>query len=163
MGTTCSKPKPQYQRVAICASLLACHRLTCEQHRSFLSCIVTGDKKWCLYANVRKGKEWLSPNKRRTASRHACTCLYRTIIQPFHFVVKFYFLHNSHTVRMQFFYVAARCNLLLGTAIPCDKDFFGEANDPSSTPRIVVSGRFGLAPPWTSNKVLVVSKLFSEY
>ena len=34
-------------RVAICTSLLARHRL-------FLSIIVTGDEKWCLYANIRK-------------------------------------------------------------------------------------------------------------
>ena len=30
------------------ASLLARHRLAREQHRPFLSCIVTGDEKWCL-------------------------------------------------------------------------------------------------------------------
>ena len=53
------------QRVAICAYLLAHHRLAHEQHRPFLSCIVTDDEKWCLYANIRKRKEWLSPNKRR--------------------------------------------------------------------------------------------------
>ena len=54
------------QRVAICASLLARHRLAREQHRPFLSCIVTGDEKWCLYVNIRKRKEWFSPNKRDT-------------------------------------------------------------------------------------------------
>ena len=53
------------QRVAKCASQLACHRLAREQHRALLSCIVTGDEKWCLYDNIRKRKEWLSPNKRR--------------------------------------------------------------------------------------------------
>ena len=42
------------QQVAICVSLLACHLLTCKQHRPFLSCIVIGDKKWCLYANIKK-------------------------------------------------------------------------------------------------------------
>ena len=52
-------------RLAICASLLARHRLSLEQRRPFLSCIVTGDKKWCLYANIRKRKEWLSPNKKQ--------------------------------------------------------------------------------------------------
>ena len=51
------------QRVAICASLLARHRLAREQHRSFVSSIVTGDGKWCLYADIRKTKEWLNPNK----------------------------------------------------------------------------------------------------
>ena len=51
------------QRVAICASLFARHWLIREQHRLFLSCIVTGDEKWCLYANVMKRKKWLSPKK----------------------------------------------------------------------------------------------------
>ena len=50
--------------VAICATLLARHQLA-RKHQSFLPCIVTGDKKWCLYANIRKIKKWLSPNKRR--------------------------------------------------------------------------------------------------
>ena len=40
--------------VATCASLLARHRLTRGQHRPFLSCIVTGEEKWCLYTNIRK-------------------------------------------------------------------------------------------------------------
>ena len=53
------------QQVAICAPLPACHRLACDQHRPFLSCIVTGDKKWCLYANIRKRKEGLSPDIRK--------------------------------------------------------------------------------------------------
>ena len=54
------------QRVAICASLLAHHRLVREQYRQFLSSyIVTGDEKWCHYANIRKRKEWLSPNNWR--------------------------------------------------------------------------------------------------
>lgn len=60
------------QRVAICASLLARHRLAREQHRPFLSCIVTGDEKWCLYTNIRKRKEWLSPNKKATPRTKAC-------------------------------------------------------------------------------------------
>ena len=38
----------------------ACLSMACE-HQSFLSCIITGDVKWCLFANVRKRKEWLSP------------------------------------------------------------------------------------------------------
>ena len=50
--------------VAISASLLACYWLA-REHRPFLSCIVTRDEKWCLYAKIRKRKEWLSPNKRR--------------------------------------------------------------------------------------------------
>ncbi|KAJ4437708.1 hypothetical protein ANN_17853 [Periplaneta americana] len=53
------------QRVAISASLLAHHRLSREQHQTFLSNIVTGDEKWCLYANIRKRKERLSPNKKQ--------------------------------------------------------------------------------------------------
>ena len=51
------------QQVAICASLLACHRLAHEQHRPFQSCIVTGDKKWCLYANIRKIRKTLKGRK----------------------------------------------------------------------------------------------------
>ena len=42
------------QEVVIHASLLAHHLLAHEKHRLFLSCIVTGDEKWCLYANIRK-------------------------------------------------------------------------------------------------------------
>ena len=61
------------QRLAICASLFTRHRLAREQHRPFLSCIVTGDEKWCLYANTRKRKEWLIPNKRRICRK--CTNL----------------------------------------------------------------------------------------
>ena len=58
------------QRVAICASLLAHHRLA-HEHRPFLSCIFNGDEKWCLYANIRKRKEWLSPNKRRICRKYS--------------------------------------------------------------------------------------------
>ena len=61
--------KYKNQRLAICVSLLARHRLTREQHRSFLSCVVTGDEKWPLYANIRNGKEWMSPNKRRISRK----------------------------------------------------------------------------------------------
>ena len=46
------------QRVVICASMLARHRLAREQRRLFLSNIVTGEEQWCLYANIRKRKEW---------------------------------------------------------------------------------------------------------
>lgn len=59
-------PNQKNQRVAICASLLARHQLARDQHRPFLSNIVTGDEKWCLYINIRKRKEWLSPNKKAT-------------------------------------------------------------------------------------------------
>ena len=54
------------QRVTICASLLARHRLARQQHRPFLSQIVTGDEKWCLYINIKNRKEWLSPNEQAT-------------------------------------------------------------------------------------------------
>ena len=70
MGTTCSKPKPQ--KSAEATSLLASNRLAREQHRPFLSPIVTGDKKWCLYANIRKRKEWLSSNKKKTPRTKTC-------------------------------------------------------------------------------------------
>jgi hypothetical protein len=53
------------QRVAICASLLACHHLA-RQHQPFLSCNITGDEKWCLYINFKQRKEWLSPDKQAT-------------------------------------------------------------------------------------------------
>ena len=46
------------------ASLLARHPLACEQHRPFISSIFIVDEKWCLYANIRKRKELLSPNKK---------------------------------------------------------------------------------------------------
>jgi hypothetical protein len=49
------------QSVAICASLLAR-----QKHQSFLSCIVTGDEKWCLYVNFKQRKEWLGPDKQAT-------------------------------------------------------------------------------------------------
>ena len=52
------------QQVAIFVSLLAPHRLAREQHRLFLSCIITGDEEWCFYPNIRKRKEWLSQKKR---------------------------------------------------------------------------------------------------
>ena len=58
IGTACSKPKPQKSAGGhIRASLLARHRLARKQHTSFLSCIVTGDEKLCLYANISKRKE----------------------------------------------------------------------------------------------------------
>jgi histone-lysine N-methyltransferase SETMAR len=54
------------QRVAICASLLAHHRLARQQPQYFLSRIITGDEKWCLYVNFKQRKEWLSPDKQAT-------------------------------------------------------------------------------------------------
>ncbi|XP_049952507.1 histone-lysine N-methyltransferase SETMAR-like [Schistocerca serialis cubense] len=54
------------QQVAICGSLLACHQLAREQHQLVLSCIITCDKKWCIYVNIRKRKEWLTLNKAAT-------------------------------------------------------------------------------------------------
>jgi histone-lysine N-methyltransferase SETMAR len=47
------------QRVTACASLLARHRQAAAEHRPFLSLIVTGDEKWCLYVNMKQRKEWV--------------------------------------------------------------------------------------------------------
>lgn len=55
------------QRVNICASLLARHRQARDQHRPFLSQIITGDEKWCLYINIRQRKEWASRNEQATS------------------------------------------------------------------------------------------------
>ena len=65
MGTACCKPKLRksadgHKRTSTCSSSM-CSWTTWP----FLSCIVTGKKKWCFYANIRKRKEWLSPNMRR--------------------------------------------------------------------------------------------------
>ena len=73
------------QRVAICASLLVRHRLASEQHLPFLSCIVTGDEKLCLYANIRKRKEWLSPNQKATPRTKTCAHPQK-IMLAFHFL-----------------------------------------------------------------------------
>ena len=54
------------QRVSISASLLARHHSARQQHQSFLSRIVTGDEKWCLYVNFKQRREWLSPDKQAT-------------------------------------------------------------------------------------------------
>lgn len=51
------------QRVSISASLLARHQSAVQQHQSFLSRIVTGDEKWCLYVNLKHKKAWVSPQK----------------------------------------------------------------------------------------------------
>ena len=73
MGTVCSMPKPQ-------KSLLARHRLAREQHRPCLSSIDTGDDKWNLYANIRKRKEWLSPNKRGICWKCSNFCTWHSIL-----------------------------------------------------------------------------------
>ena len=57
------------QLEVICASLFARQQLAREQHRPFLSCIVTSNEKWCLHVNIGKIKEWLSPNKRRICGK----------------------------------------------------------------------------------------------
>ena len=66
------------QQVAICASLLARHR---EQHRPCLSCIVSDDEKWYLYANIRKRKEWLNPKKRRICRKCSNFSAWHSIFQ----------------------------------------------------------------------------------
>ena len=53
------------RRAVICASLFARHRLAREQHGLFLSSIVTGDEKWCLYANLRKEKYGLARTREK--------------------------------------------------------------------------------------------------
>lgn len=50
-------------RVSISASLLSRYQLATEHHRPFLSRIVTGDEKWCLYVNKKQKKAWVSPTK----------------------------------------------------------------------------------------------------
>lgn len=47
-------------RLNVCASLLARYRRTQQQHRPFLSLIITGDEKWCLYANIKQRKAWVN-------------------------------------------------------------------------------------------------------
>lgn len=54
------------QQATISAGLLACHQSTHEHKQQFLYWIVTSDKKWCLYVNMKQRKEWLSPDKRAT-------------------------------------------------------------------------------------------------
>lgn len=46
------------QCVRACVFLPARHHFARQQHRSFLSLIVTGVEKWCLYANMKQKKEW---------------------------------------------------------------------------------------------------------
>ena len=54
------------QRASISASLLTRHQATSGHKERFLYRIVAGDEKWCLYVNLKKRKEWLSPNKLAT-------------------------------------------------------------------------------------------------
>lgn len=52
------------QRVNVYASLLACHPLTCQQHRLFWFQIVTGGENLYIYVNVNNRKKWLNPNRK---------------------------------------------------------------------------------------------------
>lgn len=54
------------QRSKIAAELLARHKSTNGHKHRFLYRIVTGDEKWCLYVNMKKRREWVSPNKQAT-------------------------------------------------------------------------------------------------
>ena len=94
------------QRVAICAPLLARHRLAREQHRTFLSCIVFGDEKLCLYANISKRKEWLNPNKRRICreSSNFCTWDYYlpfTVSTHYLQMTKLLYVNSCTTIELQ--------------------------------------------------------------
>ncbi|KFD60205.1 LOW QUALITY PROTEIN: hypothetical protein M514_27621 [Trichuris suis] len=51
------------QRVSAAGSLLARYRQAVAQRRPFISQIITGDEKWCLYVSMKQRKEWLSPGK----------------------------------------------------------------------------------------------------
>ena len=53
------------QRVTISSGLHARHLSTDGQKKTIYR-IVTGDKKWCLYINMKQCKEWLSPGKQAT-------------------------------------------------------------------------------------------------
>ena len=48
-------------RLQIASQHLACHRATRGHKQRFLYRIVTGDKKWCLYINMKQRKEWVAP------------------------------------------------------------------------------------------------------
>jgi [histone H3]-lysine36 N-dimethyltransferase SETMAR len=54
------------QRVTISAALLQRHQQAVRQHRPFLSLIVTGDEKWCLYVNFKKRKSWVRGDEKPT-------------------------------------------------------------------------------------------------
>ena len=51
------------QRINACSSLLARYHRALQQHRPFLSLIVTGDEKWCLYVNMKHRKEWVDKDQ----------------------------------------------------------------------------------------------------
>ncbi|KAK6027056.1 transposase, partial [Ostertagia ostertagi] len=46
-------------RLRIAAQNLARHRATHDHRNRFLHRIITGDEKWCLYANVKQRKQWI--------------------------------------------------------------------------------------------------------
>lgn len=51
--------KNKDDRVTVCASLLARYEISVRQHRPFLSLLITGDEKWCLYTNIKRRRQWL--------------------------------------------------------------------------------------------------------
>ena len=67
MDEAYSKPKPQKsaggQYVLLC--LLVIDWLMNNINHSYPVSLPTVDEKWCLYANMRKRKEWSNPKKRR--------------------------------------------------------------------------------------------------
>ena len=94
------------QWVAICGSLLARHRLAREQHWPFLSCIVTGDDKWCLYSNIRKRKEWLSPTREEYVENVPISplgTLFSSIHSSTHYLqmTKLQYVNSSTTIELQ--------------------------------------------------------------
>ena len=133
------------QWLTICASLLACHRLTREQHRPFLSCIVNGDEKWCLYANMRKRKECLSPNKRKMSEM-------------------FQFLHLA----LHFLYMLRRHIILLITIRPSDGDVkpcgpFGAFREEQAMSRHRVSPSLFLSSSTTQTATHTVTLTATSY
>lgn len=53
------KWKQQKSMVGHLCISVCCHRLACEQHRPFLTNIVTGNGNWCFYINKKKGRnDW---------------------------------------------------------------------------------------------------------
>jgi len=56
----------KHRSFTIAADLLARHRGTHGHKSRFLYCIVTGDEKWCLYANFKRREEWVEMNKKAT-------------------------------------------------------------------------------------------------
>jgi len=53
------------QRSMIAAGLFAHHKANHGHKQRFLYRIVTGDKKWCVYVNMKQWKEWLSPKNKQ--------------------------------------------------------------------------------------------------